>query len=151
MDLGNIVTVIYPDSFFFNFQGEVVKIEENKKEGRKSIGVRFDEQYLCMWHDYYPGKIIYFGEKDLRTEADYSLEHKVNSLFSKTMWHTLYTLKNPLDPQKLCMHEGCPKKQEKKIMLNAWGVVQESYVCAEHAKKYHGMCVDMFPYRKDGR
>ncbi len=150
MKLGNIVTVTDINSNFFKFQGEVVKIKKDD-DSRKLIGVNFEKQYSFIWGYHYNHKnVVYFKEDNLRVEKDYSPEHKANSLFSKRMWHTLYTLKNSFDPQKLCMYENCPNKREKRIMLNAWGVVQESDVCFEHAEDYHGKCVDLFPYRQDG-
>lgn len=65
-----------------------------------------------------------------------------------SMYHHLYTLKEKLNKNLPCMHEGCSEKCEKRALVNIWGTVYEVDLCSDHYKEWDSKCTEDFPFRK---
>ena len=149
MEIGNIVTVTLQESFLRGCQGEIAEIK-NDRDVDGPIGVRLGRHCSHLFGcEYNPNNAIRFMESDLRVDGDYTSKNKANMLFPR-MWHSLYSYKEQLDSEKLCMHEKCHEKRQRRIMVNVWGCATEVDVCNTHADQYHGKCIEIFPYRQKG-
>lgn len=149
LQIGSIVTVTLEDSAFEGKQAEIVEIVDDKDEDG-GIGVMFgrDGEHLLGYCRDDSEKVIRFRENELREDSDWTPTNKAYRLFGSSMWHILYMLKEPFDPEQDCTHENCKEKATSRIMVNAWGVVCEHDVCNIHRDEYHGKNVDLFPTKK---
>lgn len=85
-----------------------------------------------------------------RTGQDFELEEKVRRLFGNNMWHTIMEPTFPYNATNPCMHEKCGEiAAGGRAIINCWGTVYQVDVCPLHYKQYHGLCFDLFPYKKD--
>jgi hypothetical protein len=146
LSVGDVVTVLL-DCGYKGKQGEVVAVVHDRDEDGPVV-VRFDK------HDHFryfgpDDKVpdIRFQESDLRRDQHWSIEVLARRLFNQ-MWHSLQYFKDPLDPTKACMHEGCDQMRSRRIAVNIWGTVCEADVCDQHSERYHGKMVELFPWRK---
>ncbi len=148
LEVGNIVTVVSEDCRFFESQGEIVEIKDDG-DPDGNIGVRFGEWYADLF-DYPDGKytIVRFVEKELRQDADWSLEAKIVRLYGKHCWHSVYVLKKPFDPTEECPEEGCAEQVSRRCLINIWGSIYEIDLCGKHVEKYHGKCGEIFPAKQ---
>ncbi len=141
IQIGNIVTVTLKDCFLQDKQGEVVEIKDNK-DG--PVGVLFDRRDIMEYTSSRKERIIHFEYNELRLEDDWNIENQVQAFYG-SMPFRVYTLKFPFNTKNDCMHEGCPLKTTRRIIVNTHGVVLQKDTCDEHGDDYHGKCVDTFP------
>jgi hypothetical protein len=137
---GTIVTILAPKSDFNGKQGEIVSWDEKNKLYIIKLNPRFE--YLVGAGLSGDDKYVRFEETELRTEDDWEPLNKVHTLFGRDMWHTVEYSESKFVPGEECCHQGCHKKASRRIMVNVWGTVLEEDVCDEHAKMYHGKCID---------
>lgn len=130
--IGSIVTVMWEESMQLGNQGEVVEIRDSNDS--YNIGVKFKDEY----------EVIFFRENQLRKNADWTRENKAERLFEG--FHSLFALKHRFDPNAICTHKGCRKKNSQRGMFNYVGSVYEVDLCDEHFKKWHGHCVESAPW-----
>lgn len=137
LQVGNIVTFV-PSGM----QGEVIEILDDE----------FVEQdgaiYVlpCLGRREFDASR--YPEEELRQDADWTPKNRANKLFTRSGWHSLSTLTEPINPTKECMHKDCVDgKRTTRIMVNIWGSVCEYDVCDVHATQYHGSRLDDFPSR----
>ncbi|MEX0930331.1 MAG: hypothetical protein WDZ79_01490 [Candidatus Paceibacterota bacterium] len=155
---GSVVRDDERNSLLHGCQGEVVHVQ-NRLWGPPDVTVRFHSQVVSAQGACLP----YMGpNRDPQFDSFWFYEEysaprlKRDKAWEPTalaaiLWgrrfHSLYLLKDPFDPHKLCMHEGCPNACAQRILVNCWGVVSNADVCDEHAR-LHGWCMDAFPYRR---
>lgn len=148
----DIVTDLDNESVFFGKQGRIIKIQ-----------LRFwGEPEVIVWFDRKDCPDNFFlGDEDNHEEGVY-VEHQLHFLeknedwepdiyarrFFGTHWHTTCKNIHPLTPEKLCQVSKCSSYQSKTIWFNIWGSVCNAHVCTEHARAYHRMCGDSFPWRE---
>lgn len=146
---GSVVTILMPDSSFQGMQGI---IDEDAVNPTQEVGVEFGKEYAYMFGWNYGGErlLLTFPAEHLKQEADFTLENRVNRLFGKDHWHTLYSFPQPFDPAAGhdCQRDGCGAKVARRILVNAWGCVCEYEACESCAEQWHGKMVDSFPAKK---
>lgn len=149
---GGIVTDIDPTSYMRGQQGEVVHVQLRFWEP-PYIVVRFEnsQDLFCFIITENPqGMFFGYVPSELRLDTEWKPEYYAHKLFGKK-WHSVATLKVPLDPKKPCMVEECECKQEVVNWVNVWGSVFNVYLCAKHSAYYKMYsCMDSFPHRKTG-
>ena len=145
----DVVTILNEELLFHECQGQVVEIvDDGDPDGNIGVKIGPKDEYLLgyCWNE--DQKTVRFTEDELRVDQDWCIENKIIALYGRDRWHHAYSLGEPLNTEKECMHEDCPDKCKQRIMVNIWGSVYEIDVCDNHAKKWHGMCADSFPFKK---
>jgi len=93
--------------------------------------------------------VVRFKENKLRIEEGWPLEYLAKQLFGDH-YHSLLWFPYKFSSENDCEHVDCGNKNTVRILTNSWGSVCEHDVCDTHAEM-HGMCVDVFPNKKDYR
>jgi hypothetical protein len=140
--VGDIVTVT-AENLYFEEQGQVVEIK-NDGDSDGPIGVKFGR--WCQTVPSHKSDItVRFEEVELRKDPDWSLQVKVFRCYGNDLWHSLYSIPEPFDPQKQCKAKGCQDLNVRRCLINIWGSVYEIDLCENCAKAYHGMMGESFP------
>jgi hypothetical protein len=146
---GSVVTILAPESSFQGMQGV---LNEDAIDPTQEVVVEFGGECAYMFGWNYSGErlLLTFPAEQLRRDADFTLENRVNRLFGKTCWHTLYSYPELFDvlAGHDCQREGCHAKATRRILVNVWGCVCEYEACEFCAKQWHGKMVDSFPAKK---
>lgn len=148
LQIADIVTVIDEDLMCFNQQGKVIEIKEDGNEDGP-IGVRFGPSARYLFSgDWRPDNLVWYQEKELRKDAELTLENQVIEKFGTRMWHTFYDTPFPFSEQNLCMseeHIDDVPKASKRILINFVGSVYPIDVCKEH-EHFDGKCAESWPF-----
>jgi hypothetical protein len=143
---GTVVTVFTPDTVFTGKQGI---LEVDATNPTQDVGVRFGRElsYLFGFSFKPEGEVVEFPAGQLRPDADFTIEIRVERLFGRNCWNQVYSFKKPFDPAAghECNREGCTARATKRILVNIWGTVCEHEVCGPCAEQWHGKLVDDFP------
>jgi hypothetical protein len=147
----DIVTCMDRDSFFYERQGVVRRVQLRLLGEDPEVAVFFDKE-SCVdslrreeWEN---GAEEIFSPGLLRRDDDWEPRTYADRLFSRC-WHTVRVVRKPPDPELPCQVEGCCSKQERVIWVNIWGTVLNTHVCDDHAEQFHGCRLDSFPWRKE--
>ncbi len=147
---GDIVTDLDPQSMYKGKQGVVRSVQFCFWDPPEVL-VRFDRELYPFYlgDDECPNGVCdIYPPHELRLDEDWEPQVYARRIF-KNNWHSLSTLKKPLNHNTLCMVEGCPHYQTKIAWVNIWGSVSNVYVCKEHAREYKKYsCMDIFPHRR---
>ena len=154
LEIGNYVTVIGQDFWpFTDKQGRIAEIEyDGDSDG--PIGVKFPEYYRDLWNNPFDSSdntVVRFEINELRWDSKeiIPLKYQCDILFGRSMWHSFFSLTDPVKIGKsFCMHECYNELVVKRILVNCWGSVSEADVCADHTE-WHGRNCDGFPYKKE--
>ncbi len=149
---GDVVTDVWRESATRGKQGLVADVQLRFWD-EPEILVAFDVEDFPYHLDHFEQmneKIFFICSADhLRRDEDWAPEVYARRKFG-SLFHSVRTLKAKLDPDKLCMVEGCPHNQTQVSWINIWGSVLNVYVCTEHAQHYETWsCMDSFPMRKE--
>ena len=143
---GKIVKVHGTGTSFDDAYGVVAKVSPG--EGEENIGITFGRDMRYMFGSQFKKDgIMLFSEKNLKMVEDFPSKIKAELLF-KDSYSRLYTLNKPLNKDSECGHKDCPKKAEKRAMINVWGSVYEVDVCPQHFEEFNGHLIDDFPWKK---
>ncbi len=79
----------------------------------------------------------WFKRTDLEALSEMPSEARVEYLYGKHGYHSLYQLRHPFDERSTCHHrahdgESVAPRAVKRLLLNAWGAVCEFDACEAH-------------------
>lgn len=146
LERGIIVTIRMPGSNYDDREGYIVYQIPGTQEYAVQLGP-YDE-YLLSLCPTKEEKKTKFKESELIPIDHWSPENTATLLFGLDKFYRIYFFTHNFVPGEQCAYNGCKKSSTKRIMVNIKGCVIQYDFCENHAKQYHGKCIDKFPYEK---
>lgn len=153
LEKDDFVTVIDEDNYYFKDQGTIINIhKDDHPEGPIEVAIeRLRLRYKKIktlsgpFHNLFNNEYKFRFFPEQLEISEISDETMSKRLFGD-MFHSLISLKDPLDESKKCMAEGCEKKQKIKSFINFWGTVYPVYLCDSCHERWNGKCTESLPF-----